>query len=265
MLAVTDTGPGWTRQRGPESSSRSSRPSPSARGRARARDGCTARVKQSGGGYIWLYTKVGQKARASRSTCRGFDAVEPHAAADRSGGVARRLRDGARRRGMRTRCARSSKRPLGKPVGYRVMVARDGTRPSPWPAVMPGRNRPAVTDVVMPDMNGRVLSQTPDAGASHHQDALSVRPTPTTRSCNHGVLEEGVAFLQKKPFSLGALATQGPREVIGDPPLRDLPLVRPRAGGTVTGRRSSPREGTFSYRELLDALGARCRMSARRA
>ncbi len=68
-----------------------------------------------------------------------------------------------------------------------------------------------VTDVIMPDMNGRVLSQR----------LTQLRPTIKTlylsgytddAILHHGVLEEGVAFLQK-PFSLGALARKV-REVI---------------------------------------------------
>src|SRR3989454_4852850 len=95
--------------------------------------------------------------------------------------------------------------------GYRVMVARDGTEALALASGHAGQIDLLVTDVVMPDMNGRVLSQR----------LTQVRPTIQTlylsgytddAILHHGVLEEGVAFLQK-PFSLGALARKV-REVI---------------------------------------------------
>jgi CheY-like chemotaxis protein len=85
-----------------------------------------------------------------------------------------------------------------------VIVARDGGEALALAGRHAGQIDLLVTDVVMPDMNGRVLSQR----------LTHVRPTIKTlylsgytddAILHHGVLEEGVAFLQK-PFSLGALA-----------------------------------------------------------
>jgi len=90
---------------------------------------------------------------------------------------------------------------------------------------------------------------TPDAGASTIK-TLYLSGYTDDAILHHGVLEEGVAFLQNR-FPLGALATQGPRSDRG-PPLRDLPLVA-RARGHGDRPAIIAREGTFSYRELLDA------------
>src|SRR5437016_5571783 len=95
--------------------------------------------------------------------------------------------------------------------GYQVMVARDGSEALALASRHAGQIDLLVTDVIMPDMNGRVLSQ----------HLTQVRPTIKTlylsgytddAILHHGVLEEGVAFLQQ-PFSLGALARKL-REVI---------------------------------------------------
>src|SRR2546427_612620 len=95
--------------------------------------------------------------------------------------------------------------------GYQVMVARDGSEALALASRHAGQIHLLVSDVIMPDMNGRVLSQR----------LTQVRPTIKTlylsgytddAILHHGVLEEGVAFLQK-PFSLGALARKV-REVI---------------------------------------------------
>ena len=98
--------------------------------------------------------------------------------------------------------------------GYRVMVARDGSEALALATRHAGQIDLLVTDVVMPDMNGRELSQR----------LTRVRPRIRTlylsgytddAILHHGVLEEGVAFLQK-PFSLGALARKV-RDVIEAP------------------------------------------------
>src|SRR5438552_2389192 len=88
--------------------------------------------------------------------------------------------------------------------GYRVMVGRSGSEALALAGRHAGQVDLLVTDGVMPDMSGRVLSQR----------LMEVRPAIKTlylsgytddAILHHGVLQEGVAILQK-PFSLGALA-----------------------------------------------------------
>ena len=90
--------------------------------------------------------------------------------------------------------------------GYTVLTAR-----TPGDAVRVAREHAReidllVTDVVMPEMNGRVLAKL----------VLAVRPDvkclfmsgyTADVVANHGVLDEGVSFLQK-PFTLADLATR---------------------------------------------------------
>jgi CheY-like chemotaxis protein len=95
--------------------------------------------------------------------------------------------------------------------GYRVLSACDGVEALERASAHAGQIDLLVTDVVMPDMNGRELSRRltemrPDLKtlylSGYTDDAILHR----------GVLQEGVAFLQK-PFSLRMLARKV-REVI---------------------------------------------------
>src|SRR3989442_1684927 len=164
-------------------------------------------VKQSGG-YIWLYSEVGQGTSFKIYLPR-IDAAEPQPAAaeaavplDGSETVlVAEDEDAVRQIIEKALQAR----------GYTVMVARDGNEALAIAGRHAGQIDLLVTDVVMPDMNGRALSER----------LTHVRPTIKTlylsgytddAILHHGVLEEGVAFLQK-PLSLGALARKV-REVI---------------------------------------------------
>ncbi len=95
--------------------------------------------------------------------------------------------------------------------GYRVLEAEDGVQALEVAARFPGPIHLLVTDVVMPRMGGRDLAQrmlvqrpgTRILFVSGFTDDMVVR---------HGVLDEGMAFLQK-PFSLESLS-QKVREVL---------------------------------------------------
>jgi len=164
-------------------------------------------VKQSGG-YIWLYTEVGQGTSFKIYLPR-VDAVKPQAAASE----ATVLLDGSETV-LVAEDEDAVRQIIEKALqarGYTVMVARDGNEALAIAGRHAGQIDLLVTDVVMPDMNGRALSER----------LTHVRPTIKTlylsgytddAILHHGVLEEGVAFLQK-PFSLGALARKV-REVI---------------------------------------------------
>src|SRR2546426_11432688 len=113
------------------------------------------------------------------------------------------------------------------------MVARNGSEALALAGRHAGEIDLLVTDVVMPDMNGRVLSQR----------LMEVRPAIKTlylsgytddAILHHGVLQEGVAFLQK-PFSLGALARKV-RDVIEARLCQTCPSS-PTRGGPVPHRR----------------------------
>src|SRR2546425_1245113 len=156
---------------------------------------------QQSGGFIWLYSEVGQGTSFKIYLPR-VDAGEAQAAAEEAAvgldgsatGLVAAGGDAVRQIIEEALQAR----------GYRVMVARDGNEALALAGRHTGQIDLLVTDVVMPDMNGRELSQR----------LTQVRPTIKTlylsgytddAILHHGVLQEGVAFLQK-PFSLGVLA-----------------------------------------------------------
>lgn len=100
-------------------------------------------------------------------------------------------------------------------AGYRVLEAGQGTEALRLAEQHPEPIHLLITDVVMPEMGGRELverlcQQRPDLKVlylSGYTDDAVVR---------HGVLQEGMAFLQK-PFKLAAL-TSKVRQVLEDPP-----------------------------------------------
>jgi len=207
MLAVTDTGTGMDAPTKARIFEPFFTTKPVGKGTGLGLATVYGAVKQSGG-YIWLYTEVGQGTSFKIYLPR-VDAVEPQAAADE----AAVLLDGSETV-LVAEDEDAVRQIIEKALqarGYRVMVARDGTEALALASGHAGQIDLLVTDVVMPDMNGRVLSQR----------LTQVRPTIKTlylsgytddAILHHGVLEEGVAFLQK-PFSLGALARKV-REVI---------------------------------------------------
>ncbi len=207
MLAVTDTGTGMDAQTKARIFEPFFTTKPVGKGTGLGLATVYGAVKQSGG-YIWLYSEVGQGTSFKIYLPR-IDAAEPQAAAaeaavplDGSETVlVAEDEDAVRQIIEKALQAR----------GYTVMVARGGTEALAIAGRHAGQIDLLVTDVVMPDMNGRALSER----------LTHVRPTIKTlylsgytddAILHHGVLEEGVAFLQK-PFSLGALARKV-REVI---------------------------------------------------
>ena len=207
MLAVTDTGTGMDAQTKARIFEPFFTTKPVGKGTGLGLATVYGAVKQSGG-YIWLYSEVGQGTSFKIYLPR-LDAAEPQAVAAEAAvpldGTETVLvaedEDAVRQIIEKALQAR----------GYTVMVARDGNEALAIAGRHAGQIDLLVTDVIMPDMNGRVLSER----------LTHVRPTIKTlylsgytddAILHHGVLEEGVAFLQK-PFSLGALARKV-REVI---------------------------------------------------
>src|SRR2546422_113216 len=207
MLAVTDTGTGMDAQTKARIFEPFFTTKPVGKGTGLGLATVYGAVKQSGG-YIWLYSEVGQ-GTSFKIYLQRIDAVEPQAAA---------VETAVMLDGTETVLVAEDEDAVRQIIekalqarGYQVMVARDGSEALALASRHAGQIHLLVSDVIMPDMNGRVLSQR----------LTQVRPTIKTlylsgytddAILHHGVLEEGVAFLQK-PFSLGALARKV-REVI---------------------------------------------------
>ena len=158
-------------------------------------------VKQSGG-YIWVYSEVGCGSTFKIYLPRVTEEVEAPAIAQETRGSAA---------GTETilfvedeQSVRELVRDYLTGVGYRVLDAGDGVEALGAAKAHMGTIHILITDVVMPRLSGRDLatklsSERPDMKVlfiSGYTDDTIVR---------HGVLEGGVAFLQK-PFNLKALA-----------------------------------------------------------
>jgi len=200
MLAVTDTGTGMDAPTKARIFEPFFTTKPVGKGTGLGLATVYGAVQQSGG-HIWLYSEVGQgtsfKIYLPRVDAVHAPAPVAEAAVVLDGSetvLVAEDEDAVRQIIERALQAR----------GYRVMVARNGSEALALAGRHAGQIDLLVTDVVMPDMNGRVLSQR----------LMEVRPAIKTlylsgytddAILHHGVLQEGVAFLQK-PFSLGALA-----------------------------------------------------------
>jgi two-component system, cell cycle sensor histidine kinase and response regulator CckA len=166
-------------------------------------------VVQQSGGYIWLYSELGHGTSFKIYLPR-VDAVETEAAAEAS--LAGAL-DGSETV-LVAEDEEAVRQIIEKALdahGYRVLSARDGAEALERASAYAGQIDLLVTDVVMPDMNGRELSRR----------LVETRPNLRTlylsgytddAILHRGVLQQGVAFLQK-PFSLRMLARKV-REVI---------------------------------------------------
>jgi PAS domain S-box-containing protein len=157
-------------------------------------------VKQSGG-FIWLYSEVGQGTSFKIYLPR-VDAVERQAVAEDAV---------ASLDGSETVLVAEDEDAVREIIekalqarGYRVMVARDGREALGLAGGHAGHIDVLVTDVVMPDMNGRELS-TRLTEVRPRMKTLFLSGYTDDAILQHGVLEAGVSFLQK-PFSLVALA-----------------------------------------------------------
>ena len=157
-------------------------------------------VRQSGG-YIWADSELGRGTCFTIYLPREECAIAPTLSAQAE----------QRQRGTETllvvedeEALRESIRDFLGSLGYTVLAADSGPQAL---SIARGHHGPIdllITDVVMPKMSGRALSQMlarqcPDLKTifmSGYTDDAVVR---------HGVGEAGVAFLQK-PFSLGTLA-----------------------------------------------------------
>ena len=167
-------------------------------------------VKQSGG-FIWLYSEVGRGSAFKVYLPRIEAAAEPVDAAaaaplPRGTETVLVVEDAA--------AVRTVVRQMLERSGYAVLDAADGALALEIAARHHGPIHLVVTDVVMPAMGGRQLSEqlarlrpeTKVLYTSGYTDDAIVR---------HGVLEAGVPFLQK-PFTPEALVRKV-REVLDKP------------------------------------------------
>src|SRR5438445_2765496 len=158
-------------------------------------------VVQQTGGYIWLYSELGHGTSFKIYLPR-VDADGPQPAEEEQRASAL---DGSEtvlvaedEEAVRLIIAKAL-----EARGYRVLSARDGSEALELAAGHGGIDL-LVTDVAMPDMNGRQLSRCLTE-ARPNLRTLYLSGYTDDAMLHPGVLQEGVAFLQK-PFSLGALA-----------------------------------------------------------
>jgi len=168
-------------------------------------------VKQSGG-WIWVYSEPGQGTTFKIYLPRVTEAVPPAAATPAPP---------ASVRGSETillveddEMIRNLVQKVLKANGYRVLVAANGRDAERVAGQHEGPIHLLMTDVVMPGMNGREVAERL-AAARAGLRVLYLSGYTDDAIVHHGVLEPGVAFLQK-PFTPAVLGRKV-REVLDSP------------------------------------------------
>jgi two-component system cell cycle sensor histidine kinase/response regulator CckA len=169
-------------------------------------------VKQSGG-YIYVYSEVG------RGTTFKIYLPQVTAELDKLSPDTQKKRNV---RGSETillvedeQSVRELVRDYLVGAGYCMLEASDGNQALKVAAAHPGPIHMLITDVVMPHLSGPELATKLSAERPKLRILFISGYTDDT-VFRHGVLEGGVAFLQK-PFNLKALS-QKIREVLSDEP-----------------------------------------------
>lgn len=158
-------------------------------------------VKQSGG-YIWVYSEPG------RGSC--FKVYLPQVKAKSAVSPSAPLRDPKSFHGSETILLVEDETPLRRMTcemlqchGYTVLEAGNAARALELAEGHPGSIHLLLTDVVMPGMSGSELAKKL-ASLRPGMKVLFMSGYTTDAVVRHGVLEAGVAFLQK-PYSHLAL------------------------------------------------------------
>ena len=212
MLAVSDTGVGMT----PETRAHIFEPFFTTKDVGKGTGLGLAMVYgfvQQSGGYIWVYSEPGRGATFKMYLPRVDQAPEPVPATP----LAR-----AALRGSETvllveddDSVRSLTRKMLEVQGYAVLAASSGAEALRAVAASGGVVHLLVTDVVLPAMSGRELAERLRA-ARPGVKVLYTSGYTDEAIVHHGVLDPGIAFLQK-PFTSDALARKV-REVLDQPP-----------------------------------------------
>jgi PAS domain S-box-containing protein len=170
-------------------------------------------VKQSGG-YIWVYSEVGCGSTFKIYLPQVAEEVEPPA-------IERETRGSSA--GTETilfvedeQSVRELVRDYLRGVGYRVLDAGDGIEALEIAAAHKGPIHILITDVVMPRLSGRDLAMKLSSERPGMK-VLFISGYTDDTVVRHGVLEGGVAFLQK-PFNLKALAEKIREVLKGETP-----------------------------------------------
>jgi len=208
MLAVTDTGCGMDEP----TKSRIFEPffttKPVGRGTGLGLSTVYGIVKQSGGN-IWLYSEPGKGTTfkiylpAVAVPPEDIGTVAPAEAVGRGGGTVLVVEDDEQLRRLTHRALAGQ--------GYTVLEADRGSTALDIARRHTGQIDLLLTDVIMPDMNGRKLAETIRA-ARPGLRVLYMSGYPDGAIASHGMLEPGVAYLAK-PFTTQAI-TRKVREVL---------------------------------------------------
>ncbi|PYP12359.1 MAG: hybrid sensor histidine kinase/response regulator [Gemmatimonadetes bacterium] len=208
MLAVTDTGCGMDEP----TKSRIFEPffttKPVGHGTGLGLSTVYGIVKQSGGN-IWVYSEPGKGTTfkiylpAVASRPEDIGKVAPAEAVRRGGGTVLVVEDDEQLRRLTHRALAGQ--------GYTVLEADRGSTALDIARRHKGQIDLLLTDVIMPDTNGRKLAETIRA-ARPGLRVLYMSGYPDGAIASHGMLEPGVAYLAK-PFTTEAI-TRKVREVL---------------------------------------------------
>jgi two-component system cell cycle sensor histidine kinase/response regulator CckA len=208
MLAVSDTGCGMDEK----TKSRIFEPffttKPAGRGTGLGLSTVYGIVKQTGGN-IWLYSEPGKGTTfkiylpAIAALPEDIGKVAPAEAPRRGAGTVLVVEDDEQLRRLTHRALDAQ--------GYTVLVADRGGTALDIARRHKGEIDLLLTDVIMPDTNGRKLAETIRA-ARPGMRVLYMSGYPDGAIASHGMLEPGVAYLAK-PFTTEAI-TRKVREVL---------------------------------------------------
>jgi PAS domain S-box-containing protein len=208
VLVVSDTGHGMSR----ETAARVFEPfyttKPIGKGTGLGLATVYGIVKQSEG-YVWTYSELGKGTTFKIYLPLALEArppgQAPPAAPRASGEVVLLVEDEAPVRQMASRVLQE--------YGYRVIEAKDGQEALRLLERSDGRIRMLVTDVVMPEMDGRELARRAEA-LSPGLPVLYMSGYTDDEIVRRGLLEAGQPFLQK-PFNPETLGGQVARMLRG--------------------------------------------------